>query len=66
MKKKEYIVPCMEEYIVATQGMLASSTLDSGSGTTDVMPSTDPADIIGGEFGAPGLPSLNPMELLFK
>ena len=66
MNKKQYITPSIEEYRIQMQGMLAASALDPTSDTPDVIPTDDPLPP-GTEFGAPdlGLPSLNPMDLLF-
>ena len=65
MNKKQYITPSIEEYRIQMQGMLAASALDPTSDTPDVVPTDNP--VPPGEFGAPdlGLPTLNPMDLLF-
>jgi len=66
MNKKTYTAPTLEQYTIGTRSMLCASVLDPDSTTPDVMPSTDPEEIIGGEFGAPDMPDLNPMNMLFK
>lgn len=66
MKKNSYIAPAMEIVEIQTMGMLAASVLDPDSVTPEVTPPSDPSDIIGGEFGAPGLPNLSPFNMLFN
>ena len=52
MKKKAYMAPTMEQYVIETRGMLCASILDSTEETPKIIPTEEEYN---GDFSAPAL-----------